>query len=302
MNLRTLDLNLLRVLVAVYNERNVSRAAQVIGLSQPAASNALYRLRRTCNDPLFVKTTHGMEPTALARSLIGPVREALNILQNALEQPHSFDPSHTVRTFKLLMSDAGESSLLPALMAVVEAEAPGISVEAIRAPHQDYVQLLESGAADLAIGNLPFLGAGFHQTSLFVDPYCCIARSGHPLVDKRLTMAQFFSAKHVSTATGNAEKLVDAALGRARSSRVIKLRVTHYHVAIDIVASTDLLAVVPHNAVGNSRAVIALPLPFLLPFAEVRQFWHSTVHLDLGHRWFRGTLSSLHNKTPRPLL
>lgn len=293
MNLRTFDLNLLHVLVAVYNEKNVSRAAEAVGLSQPAASNALLRLRRTCNDPLFVRTTRGMEPTALAHSLIGPVREALELLHGSLGQPLTFEPKKAVRTFKLLMSDAGESSVLPPLMEVIEAEAPSVSIDALRIPHNQYVEVLESGGADLAIGNLPFLDAGFHQGDLFTDPYCCIARRGHIASRRRLTLAQFLAAKHVSIATGNADELVDAALRRTRSRRTIKLRVTHYHVAIDIVAKTDLLAVVPQNTVRDVDTVSRLALPFEVIPAKVRQFWHRTAHSDPGNRWLRSVLASL---------
>lgn len=294
MNIQTFDLNLLRVFSAVYAERNVSRAASATALSQPAMSNALMRLRKACSDQLFVRTARGMEPTALAEELIGPVRQALAILQECLERPQGFNPKDSEHTFKILMSDAGESAILPPLMAAVVKEAPGVRIESVRYPHEEYAHLLQSGQADLAVGNLSFLKAGFYQQRLFGDPYCCIARKRHPTINGRLTLQDYMQAQHLSISTGTADVLVERALARSRSKRNITLRVTHYHVAVDIVEGTNLVATVPRNAAHNAKGVQVLPVPLKIPAADVRQFWHRRAHNDLANQWLRGVLAKLY--------
>lgn len=293
MNIKTFDLNLLRVFAAIYSERNVSRAASAAGLSQPAMSNALLRLRKACSDVLFVRTTRGMEPTALAEDLIGPVRQALAILQHSLEKPHGFDPKKSERTFKILMSDAGESAVLPRLMSAMLKEAPNVRLETVRRPNEQYAQILQSGEADLAIGNLAFLKSGFYQQRLFGDPYCCIARRRHPSINGTLSLQQYLQLQHVSIATGNADELVERALSKKRAKRQVILRVTHYHVAVDIVEGTNLVATVPRNAAHNARGVQVLPVPLRIPAADVRQFWHRRAHKDPANQWLRGMLARL---------
>lgn len=299
MNINTFDLNLLRIFAAIYAERNVSRAALATGLSQPAMSNALMRLRKTCSDVLFVRTTQGMEPTALADELIGPVRQALAILQNSLEKPYGFDPQESERTFRILMSDAGESAVLPRLMTVVLREAPNVHIEAVRCPNEQYARALQSGEADLAIGNLAFLKSGFYQQRLFGDPYCCIARKRHPMIGGKLSLQQYLQAQHVSISTGNADELVERALAKRRMKRNVILRVTHYHVAVDIVEGTNLVATVPRNAAHNARGLQVLPIPLKIPAADVRQFWHRRSHKDPANQWLRGMLARLEFE-PKP--
>lgn len=293
MNINTFDLNLLRVFTAVYEVRNVSRAAVVTGLSQPAVSNALQRLRRVCDDPLFVRTRTGMEPTALAMSLAEPVRRALDILQNCLSNPAGFEPGRSDRVFRLLMSDVGEVIVLPKLMDALQKVAPGIRIEALQIPHENYPGALESGQADLAIGNLAMLKGGFYQRVLFSDNYMCIARKNHPLVGKRPTLKDYLALSHVVTTAGSTEGLVEKALARRRQHRIVKLKVTHYHVAATIVANTDLVATVPENAVMGLKNLQMFELPFPLVHAQVRLFWHRRAHQDPANQWLRGFIAGL---------
>lgn len=294
MNVGTIDLNLLRVFAAVYAERSVSRGAAALGLSQPAVSNALARLRRTCADPLFTRAAAGMEPTPMAQEMILPVRQALTLLQDCLQRPQGFAPRTSSRRFRLLMSDAGELVVLPPLMAFLRTEAPGLTVETQRLPHDRYKEALQTGGADLAVGNLPFLGGGFYRQSLFRDPYRCIARAGHPLVGPGLGLRRYLAAEHVKVdGGGNAEEVIDRELGRRRSQRAVRLRVGHYHVALAVVRATDLIAAVPGNAVAHAQGLQVLDLPFAVRPADVRQFWHRRVHHDPAHRWLRAVLAGL---------
>lgn len=293
MNLNTLDLNLLRVFIALYKERNVSRAASFIGITQPAMSNALVRLRRSCNDELFVRTSQGMNPTALAEQLSGPIREAFDLLSQALESPFAFNPSASSRVFRLLMSDVGETIVLPQLIDTVMRHAPDVRVEAMQIPHDRYASTLEVGGADLAIGNLPFLNSGFFQQRLFEDEYCCIARQQHSRIRGDLSLNNYAELEHLRVSSGNAEILVDNELTRKRLRRKVALVVTHYHTAAEVVANTELVAIVPRNFAVDSAKLLVLPLPFDIAHAKVRQFWHKKANHDPGNQWLRQTIAGL---------
>lgn len=290
MNINTFDLNLLRVFSAIYTERNVSRAALKLGMTQPAISNALIRLRRSCDDPLFVRTSRAMEPTSTATEMFPPIKQVLSILKESFDQPSKFDPLTSQRRFKLLMSDAGETVILAKLMAALYLQALRVEVEVVQMPHSSYAQALEDGSVDLAFGNLPFLKAGFYQQKLFSDPYLCIASKHHPLVKKKsLKLSDFLSAPHILVTSGNADALVEQALTKKRVKRNIQLRLSNYHVAVEIVSKTGLLATVPLKVV--TPAVQALALPFSIQPAEVRQFWHRRAHHDVANKWLRNLLA-----------
>lgn len=293
MNIRTLDLNLLRAFAAIYLERNVSAAARRENLSQPAMSNALTRLRRSFDDELFVKTPAGMEPTARARQLMQPISDSLNILRQGLGQAPVFDPRQASRSFKLLMSDAGESSILPALMRHIRDVSAQVSFEVVKLPHEAYAEALQTGAADLAIGNLPFLKAGFERAHLFDDPYSVILREGHPLLKRRLSLAAFTDAEHVAVATGKADALVDRQLSKNRQKRHIKLKVSHYHVAVDVVAGSDLIATVPQMIAAAAKGVTVQPLPMKVEAASVLMVWHTIMQQDPANQWLRNTVAKL---------
>ena len=291
MNIKNFDLNLLRVFVMVYRLRSVSLAATAIGLTQPAMSNALRRLREQCNDPLFTRSGRAMEPTALANSLFAPLETALTGIETCFEHVGDFRPASSSRTFHLLMSDVGEMVVLPRLMRALAAVAPGVSIEASRIPQADYAPALRSGQADLAIGNISFLHTGFYQQHLFDDRYCCIARKGHPGLGGRLTLALYLSQQHVVSTAGSTDALVEEALSGRRQRRDVKLTVTHYHRCAAIVLQSDLIATVPGNAVKGMEGLEAYPLPFRMPKARVRQFWHRRAHTDAAHNWLRQLIS-----------
>lgn len=292
MNINTFDLNLLRVFAAIYAERNVSRAALKLGMTQPAISNALIRLRRSCDDPLFVRTSRAMEPTSTATEMFPAIQQVLSILKASFDQPSKFDPETSQRRFRLLMSDAGETVVLAKLMAALHLKAPRIEVEAVQMPHAAYAQALEDGSVDLAFGNLPFLKAGFYQQKLFSDPYLCIANKNHPLVKRKtLKFSDFLSASHILVTSGNADALVEQALTKKRVKRNIQLRLSNYHVAVEIVSKTDLLATVPLKVI--TPAVQSFTLPFAIQPAEVRQFWHRRAHHDTANKWLRSLLASM---------
>lgn len=293
MNIKNFDLNLMRVFVVVYRLRSVSYAANAIGLTQPAMSNALRRLREQCNDPLFTRSGRTMEPTALANSLFGPLEAALSGIETCFAHAAAFSPESSTRTFRLLMSDVGEMVVLPRLMLALSSAAPSVSIEASRLSHADYASALRSGQADLAIGNIGFLHAGFYQQHLFDDRYLCIARTDHPRLTGKMTLTRYLSQGHVVSTAGSTDALVEETLLSRRQRRDVKLTVTHYHRSAAIVAQSDLIATVPGNAVVGMDGLKTYALPFKMPQARVRQFWHRRAHTDTAHKWLRQLIAAL---------
>ena len=295
MNIRNFDLNLLRVFAALEKERNVSRAAEALGLTQPAISNALQRLRQQCGDPLFVRGGRAMEPTPLALAMNDPIHQALKLMETGLTLAAAFDAASSEHVFKVAMSDVGEKVLLPPLTQHLLATAPRIRVEALRMPVADYADALRTGTIDLAIGNLSLPEIGFFQQHLFSDRYVCVAAEDARIGADGLSLEQFLSLEHVIASGGNAENFLQHYLSAHGLQRKIRISVVHYHMAALLAARTKLIATVPENAVQGVAGLRILRLPFDLARAEIRQFWHRRVHVDPANKWLRSTLCALMN-------
>jgi DNA-binding transcriptional LysR family regulator len=293
MNIKNFDFNLLRVFAAVYRTRSVSRAAASIGLTQPAMSNALRRLREQCEDPLFVRSAGAMIPTALAHSLAPRLQEALQTIEACFADSATFHPESSSQVFRLLVSDVGEMVVLHRLVNALTERAPHVRLESLQVPHSDYAHMLRSGQADLAIGNIAFLQSGFYQQHLFDDHYLCIARKNHPTIQGSITLKRYLAQQHVISTAGNTDNLVDDALAERQQRRQVKLTVTHYHGSATIVARSDLIATVPENAVAGMTDLQKLALPFQIPAARIRQFWHRCGHRDPANKWLRTLIAEL---------
>ncbi len=296
MNVNAFDLNLLKVFNAIESERNVSRAAARIGLSQPAMSNALSRLRNACGDKLFVKSPKGMEPTVLALEIAGPVREALAIVEGAMGGQTEFDPRRMRRKLRLLMSDAGQMIVLPALMKGLAADAPGLSIEAVSLPRDRYIEALQTGAAELAISHLTTDRSDIYAEPFFSDAYCCIAAKVHPVISEEISLRQFADAGQIEISNGNAEPHIEHELTLRRLKRSISLTVAQYSAAISIVRNTELIATVPRRALRDAYGLQILAMPLPLPEAQVRLLWHARLHREPANVWLRNYLKNLVNK------
>jgi DNA-binding transcriptional LysR family regulator len=297
MNVTDLDLNLLRVLDAVLRERSVTAAAARLGLTQPAVSNALARLRAAFDDALFVRTPSGMAPTPFARDLDDPVREALALIESALAHGGGFDPAISNRAFRFYMSDLGEISFLPALVERVRRIAPGVYLEALGLPLEAIGDGLAGGTLDLAIGFLPGLSAPVRRRRLFSDPYVCLMRSDHPRIGTRLTRKLFLEASHaLVSSTGSGHRVIEEALERHGVTRRIALRVPHFTVVPMVLARTDLLLTLPSQVARAYEAdgrFKSLPVPLPIPPAEVAVHWHERFERDAGNRWLRERMVEL---------
>ncbi len=288
MNVRDVDLNLLRVFDAVLRERGVTAAATGLGLTQPAVSNALARLRAVFGDPLFVRTSGGMDATPFARELAEPVRQALALLEAALAHGPGFDPASATRAFRFYMSDLGQVEFLPPLIERVQRAAPSVRLEAAALEVDDIADALTTGALDLAVGFLPGLGPPVRRRALFRDPYLCLMRADHPI--KTLTRRKFQEASHALVTYRGGHRVVEEALERAGLARRIALRLPHFTVVPMVLERTDLLCTLPARVAhvferrGGLKS-LAPPVP--IPTADVAVHWHERFEADPGNRWLR---------------
>nr|WP_053000440.1 LysR family transcriptional regulator [Sphingomonas sp. Y57] len=300
-NLRLFDLNLLRVFETVYADRSVSKAAETLGLSQPAVSNALSRLRHQLGDPLFIRTTHGMEATPKAEVLARSINEGLTTIRAGLSAVGDFDPATSDRQFTLLMTDGGEICFLPRLLKELNDHAPNIDIRVIEASLATYETLLESGAADLAIGRFKLsdslLGelihtSGFMAVMCHDNPFLTYDNQGVPTID----YMSYLNAPHVVVQPrGAAGDPVGDALGKDARNRRIALTVPHAMVLPIIMGGTQLIATVPKACVPSltmSRGLCAVPVPFAVELNYVYQWWHRRTDRDPGHRWLRDFFSN----------
>ena len=294
--MNALDPRLLMVFDEIYKSRSVSRAAESLELGQPAVSIALAKLRRHFDDPLFVRTSSGMDPTPLGEELVRPVRDALAALERVLGHRAGFDPRTSDRRFSVCMTDISQLVLLPRLWAHLRATAPGIRID-IAHLSADTPKMLESGEADLALGFIPQLEAGFYQQALFRQDYVCMVSADHPRIRKGLTLADFEAEDHaVVSFSGTGHLILDRELARQGITRRVALRIPNFLGVAFVIEHTDLIVTIPRRLgevlEGRGRFRI-FPVPFELPDYAVKQHWHERYHHDPGNRWLRGLISEL---------
>ena len=305
LNFRTLDLNLLRVFDEVMTERNLTRAAHNLAMTQPAVSNALRRLREVVGDDLVRRSGYGVEPTPLALSLWPSVRDALQLLRESLS-PGTFDPLNAHNAFVLTMADATAAKLVPGLMDIFESEAPGVNLRVLPLTTRDPREMLESGTADLAIGHFPGvlaeLGAlhlqennpHFLHQRLYDGEYVVVMRRGHPLAGQPLSLDAYCKARHLLVSfSGRPFGFVDEALAALSRQRRVVLTVNQFFTAGRVVATTDLLTVLPRHFVGatgmeHELALADLPLP--VTAVHVDALWHRQATHNSAHRWLRAAV------------
>ncbi len=297
MNIQSMDLNLLTVFDAVWRLRNVSRAAEDLGLSQPAVSNALRRLRTEFGDRLFVRTAQGMLPTPAADELGATVGEALARIDAGLRRRRAFDPATVERTFTLIMTDVGEIVFLPRLIDYARRQAPGVRFRTVQLSTEATRRSLESGEVDLAVGYVPDLTTGVVQRRLLSSHYVCVVRRGHPEIGERISRRQFMQASHaLAEAQGTGHYVVERELERLGLARRIGVRIPHFLALPMIIAASDMVATIPLPLAAAFRepaAIRALEVPIRLPRLDIRQFWHQRYHDDPANRWLRQTLIAL---------
>jgi DNA-binding transcriptional LysR family regulator len=291
-----MDMRLLAVFDEIYKTRSVSRAGENLGLAQTSVSLALGRLRRQFNDQLFVRTADGMLPTPHALSLVQPLRQALELLRTATQQQVVFEPATSTRSFQIAMTDISHLEFLPALIKSIGKHAPKVRINVLRIT-ADTPKQLESGEADLAVGFMPELEAGFYQQTLFDQGFACVMRRQHPRVDQRLTDSLYKKERHVDiTAPGTGHELVERALARRGIQRQVALSLPTLPGVANLLANTELIATVPERIAQmlvKIAQVKALPTPFAMPPFSIKQHWHERFMQDQANKWLRSTVAEL---------
>jgi DNA-binding transcriptional LysR family regulator len=299
MNLQSFDLNLLLAFESLMIERNVTRAAKRIGLSQPAMSNALSRLRRTFDDPLLMRSPEGMAPTAAAQSLIVPVRAALAQLRAALEAKPAFDPTASKRTFHLSTSDHVEITLIAPLLTRLLPQAPRVSLRVTRprAIFQPPSAQALADSLDLAIGffpDVPGLDASIHSEVLWEEKSVVLARKAHPRIKGKLTLRQFATEHHAAVFyKTEGQGFIDTLLEQKGLARRAAVIVPHFASIPFVVAASDLIATVPERTADHFAKQLklqVLPAPLAIPPFRMTMLWHERMEADLAHAWLRGLM------------
>lgn len=302
MKLESLDLNLLLVFDALAAERSVTQAAAKIGVSQPALSNALARLRTLFRDPLFERAGGQMQPTPRARQLLVPLSEAISKLREALETQVAFRPEASEREFLIATNDYVDALLLPRLVHRLQRDAPSIAVRTVRT---DYlflppVERLQSGELDLALGffgETPRPNPGLLSKRLLSGRLVCILRAGHPRAGRKFTLRTFVEIPHVRVMYPGTERLgsIDTILRSRGLSRRIGVTVPHYLTIPAIVARSNLLGVVPEPMARRKARALRLKIfdpPLPLPDITVMMTWTDRSQLDRAHGWFRECIAA----------
>lgn len=309
---KTPDLNLLPIAFALYDELSVSRAARLLGMSQPAVSMALRRMRETFDDPLFIRVPGGIAPTPRAHAIIQAARPLVGRLQEDLLKGQTFDPATSTRPFTLALSDVGEMAFLPLVFGPLRAQAPHCAIRSVSVPAAQLAHEMEKGEIDVAVGYFPpLMSKNFRQRRLSSHGFACLLRVDHPFRADRLSAADFIAAEHmVVREDGRSQEVVERFFERRRVRRKVAVYASHFLGVPFVVARSNLIATVPY-AVANDFAtmspqlVVALP-PFEIPGFELKLHWHRRFDNEPRNRWLREQLVELfredHRATAPPAL
>ena len=290
-------LQLIELFNSVYRTRNLTAAGAQLGLSQPAVSRGLARLRDAYDDALFVRQQRGVQPTPFADHLAQPLAAALAIVQGTIERP-TFAPATAARRFRLAMTDIGERYFLPRLLRHLATAAPRVSIEIVSQSLPELQSGLASGDIDLVLGFLPDLGKQVRDLRLFRERFVYLAREKHPIVRGKLTREMVRELPHVVAAPPGTRHAaaVERVLTSSRVQVPVALRVRSFLCVAPIVAQSDLIAAVP----SNLAELIAAPLklqridpPLQIPGFDVSMGWHQRFHRDPGNEWMRGQFVAL---------
>ncbi|BBF72006.1 LysR family transcriptional regulator [Sphingomonas bisphenolicum] len=293
-----LDLNLLKVLEALFIHRSASAAAEALSVTQPSVSLSLKRLRSHFGDELFVRQGGRMVPTAVAERLREPVARVIATVQSDIVPAGPFDPASSDRCFVLSLSDLGELTFLPDLMASIRQKAPRVTVQSVTLPTRELKGALVDGDVDLALGYFyGFDGDNLFSQKLFDQTFVCLARVDHPDIGDSLSVEQFIRAEHaIIEQDGRSQEVFERCLETLGLERHVVLRSPHFMSVPLLISQSDMITTVP-LAVGRIYTKLTglkmLALPFQSPAVELKQFWHRRSHTDPGTVWLRRIVSKL---------
>ncbi len=307
MNIAKQDLNLLVYLDVLLREKNVSRAANRLNITQPAMSNGLKRLRTMFNDPLLVRTTKGMEPTEKALSLQPVIHQILMDLEVTLQNNQDFNPADEKRLFRLMASDYAATTLIPKLMESVYEQAPDVVLD-LMTPSDVTFADIEDGKVDFAINVFEDLPQSFHKKDLWQDRYCCLVRKDNPALGN-FDLESYLAADHVwagKTGYGvgvgidmdSLQKLswLDRHLASTGGARKIKAFTRDYHIAVNLAEQLNLIVTLPTmaaQAYNTNEQLVIIDTPFELPPVTLQMVWSPLLHHDHGHKWLRSQINKV---------
>ncbi len=303
MDLLEFDLNLLRSFDAIYRHQSLSGAATELGLTQPALSAALKRLRAKMGNPLFVRTSHGMRPTPFADSVAGQLTRALDILRN-LDQPAEFSPQANTIHYRLYINDVGMLVVMPQLMRRVRELAPRAKITVLDLRPDEVVDAMDRGDIDLAIGLFLGMPNWAHQQTVRNSSYVCAVRAGHPDITDHLSLEQFLRNEHAMYwTTGSPHSQIEQVLARQGLTRSIGARVPCFAAVPFMVAATDMIATMPQDLATLFSRLVPIRLfapPLDLPNFEIKQYWHTRHHAEPGYRWLRALVRDETHRALQP--
>lgn len=306
-NIDKIDLNLLVYLDVLLRERNVTKAAHQLSISQPAMSNALRRLRELLDDPILVRTSEGMTPTERAEELQPVIRQALSGLEKALQPQTPFETGTSDRVFRIMASDYAESALIPPLMSRLRDVAPQITLDIMTPSDVSFLDV-EQGKVDMVINRFDNIPLSFHQKSVWNDHFLCVFNANHPLAES-YDLETYLEANHVwvsKTGWGagvgidplDVQRLgwVDEALNQLGKSRRIRIFTRHYQAALMLADQDDLVVTIPSRATilqqHNPNIILRSP-PFEIPEIELKMAWSPLLQHNLGHQWLRRLIADV---------
>ena len=307
MNLKNIDLNLLVYLDALLSTRNVTQAAESLGISQPAMSNGLRRLRELFADPLLIRTKDGMSPTERAEELQPLVRNIVAAVEQAVEPDKGFDPAVAERVFRLSVSDYSECTLMPPLLKRMQDIAPNVTLDILTPSDVSYKDV-EGGNVDLVINRFDDLPQSFHHRTIWRDGFSCMISTQNPIRDD-FNLNNYLEADHVwvsKTGMGigvgvepdQVQQLgwVDDALARLGKKRHIRLYTRHYQAAMQLAEMRDLVITIPSKSAKlqkDNPKVMILPPPFEIPEIELKMAWSSLQHHNPANQWLRSLIAEV---------
>jgi DNA-binding transcriptional LysR family regulator len=294
MNLRTLDLNLLLIFDAVYNERSISKAALKLHLSQPTVSNALGRLRERLQDPLFERSSQGMTPTVRAKTLAEPIRQALDVLERGLRGDDAFDFFNSDREFVIAAEDYGETIIFPRFVDWLSKAAPRIRIRIRPEPAAQLRGELRDCAVDFALDYFVLQDAAYRNKCVLMETLLSLSRQDHPVVAERLSLENYLALGHVALAPRTtAMPMIDLALSKRGLQRHIAVTVPHFLSMPMMVQTSDMICTLPRRMAhlyADHFRLKSHAVPLRSPRFPVYLIWHESAEVDAAHQWFRNHL------------
>lgn len=290
-DIRTLDLNLLKALDALLDERSVTRAASRLSLTQPAVSGMLNRLRDYFDDPLFIRVPHGMVPTTRAEALAAPVKRILADI-DVLLQPTDFDPRRASLTFTVAATDYALRAVMVPFIAALKTRAPAVRLRVVPVEPDRLAAQLEQGKIDVALLTPATTPGELHSRALYDERYVCMMRAGHPDAGKPLTLERFCALEHVlvSYEGESFHGVTDDALAQIGRARHVGLSVSSFLVLPEVLAISDMIAVVPQRMAANRQGMWVCEAPVAIPGFTKSMAWHGRTHRNPAQAWLRGLL------------